>query len=347
MWLIEGVEDGKCALYMKMHHCLMDGTSGAGLADVIADLSPDATGPTIVPDAYNEEAPRTPSSWELFTNGVRNARGRRRALAGHLGFGLKEMAKDALGQNEAPLVTDVPRTFFNGQIGRERSLSSASLPLETVKDLKKHFDVTVNDIVLEVVASAMRRYLRERDELPEQPLVAMCPVSTRADDDAKLENQITQMSVPIATNLADPIERLADIHENAKRAKKEVEEGSFDIMNAMGQSLAPGLMSLAVRASDLAGEAGPLPGNFVVSNVRATPIPLYFAGAKVESLMPMSLLAPGQGLNVTVVSYCDKIDIGLTADPELVPDAWRLAECFPQALAELESAAEGVLHRAA
>lgn len=346
LWLIEGLADGKCAIYMKVHHCLMDGASGVGLGDVIADLTPNAEGPPIIPDAYDEPTPREPTTWELVRNGLRNGNARRRALAGHLGRGVVEMAREALGRAEAPLVGEVPRVSFNGQIGKRRGLASTSLSLETVKDLKKHFDVTVNDVMLEVVSSALRRYLRDRDELPEQPLVAMCPVSTRSDGDVKLENQITQMNVPIATDLADPIERLAEIHESSTRAKKEVEEGSFDIMKAMSESLSPAMMSLMVRGADLVGEAGPLPGNFVLSNVRATPIPLYLAGAKVESLMPMSVLSVGQGLNVTVVSYCDKIDIGLTVDPELVDDPWQLVEYFQAALDELESAAEGVVHRA-
>ncbi len=346
VWFIEGLEGGKCALYMKMHHCLMDGTSGAGLGDVIADLTPDADGPPIVPDAFVEPTPREPSSWERLSNAVRNSSSRRRSLLGHLGGGLKNMALEAVGQAEPPLVGEVPRTFFNGTIGKRRGLASTSLPLETVKDLKKHFDVTLNDVVLEVVGSAMRRYLRERGELPEQPLVAMCPMSMRKEGDTKLENQISQIDVPIATNLADPMERLQAIHDATTRAKEEVEDGGADLMHAIGESFAPGMLSLVVRAADLVGDAGPLPGNFVVSNVRATPMPLYLAGAKVESLMPMSVLSVGQGINVTVVSYCDKIDIGLTYDPDLVSDAWRLVENFNAALAELESAAEGVVHRA-
>ena len=90
-------------------------------------------------------------------------------------------------------------------------------------------------------------------------------------------------------------------------------------------------------------EGAPLPGNFVVSNVRTTPMPLYLAGAWIASLLPISMLAPSQGLNVTLVSYCSKIDVGLVADPKLVPDLDGLAACFEIALEELESAAEGVV----
>jgi WS/DGAT/MGAT family acyltransferase len=346
MWLIEGLEGGRCALYIKLHHCLMDGASGAGLGEVLADFTPDAEGPVLVPDSFDEETPREPTRLELLRNGLRNDRDRRRKLVGHLRLGLGELIRGARRARDESEPTQVPRTFFNAPVGRRRGLASASLPLEPVKGLKKHFNVTLNDVVLAIVSSAMRRYLRERGELPEQPLVAMCPISTRSAEDTKLENQITQMNVPIATHLDDPIDRLTEINEATIEAKRQVEEGHFDIMKAIGETLSPALVGLVVKGADLAGDAGPLPGNFVVSNVRGTPMPLYLGGARVESLMPMSLLCSGQGLNVTVVSYCDKIDIGLTVDPELVPDAWRLAEHFPAALEELESAAEGVVHRA-
>ena len=102
-----------------------------------------------------------------------------------------------------------------------------------------------------------------------------------------------------------------------------------------------------IQAAGLVGDSGPLPANFVVSNVRATPMPLYMNGARVESMMPMSMLSVGQGLNITVVSYCDRIDVGIIVDPELVPDPWALADCFSLALDELELAGQGVVYRAA
>ena len=342
--LIEGLADGRVGLYIKIHHCLMDGASGTGLADVLADLTPDADGPLLVPDAYQEEPPKAPGSLRVTANAVANHFRRGRRVGHHLGRAATALGRSLLRRDGSP---SVPRLYFNQNPSRRRALATVSLPLESVKSLRKHFDVKLNDVMLELVGSAMRRFLAERGELPEEPLVAMCPVSTRDASDVKLDNQLTSMAVPLATDCVDPVERLGRIAQHATRAKEDVARGGFDYLAALGETLAPGLVTLSIAAAELAGDASPLPANFVVSNVRGTPMPLYFAGARVDSIMPMSMLAMGQCLNVTVVSYMDKIDVGITYDPDRVPDAERLAEGMLQALEELESAAEGVVHRAA
>jgi hypothetical protein len=129
-------------------------------------------------------------------------------------------------------------------------------------------------------------------------------------------------------------------------AKQGIENGSFDWAAAMGESFMPGLTQMIFRAAEFGVDSAPLPANFVVSNVRSTPVPFYIAGARLESMLPMSLLAVGNGLNITLVSYCNRIDVGIIVDPELISDPWELAELFPVALEELETAAEGVVHQA-
>lgn len=343
MWLIEGLADGRFAIYMKTHHCLMDGASGAGLSEVLADLIPDATAPPIVPDAYREADVTTPAPLAVAAGVVRNAARRRVRFAEHARRGAKALQRSIARRDDE--AAPIPRLFFNGSVGAQRALAWTDVELERVKALRKHFDVKVNDVVLEIVGSAMRRYLREREALPSEPLVALCPVSTRNTDDIQLDNQITSMAVSLATDSADAAERLRRIHASALEAKGQVEEGHFDPLTAIGETLAPGVVNLLMRGLGASAELAPLIGNFVVSNVRATPIPLYLAGARVERMMPMSLLQVGQGLNVTVVSYVDRIHVGFTYDPELVPDADRLAEHVEAALDELEMAAEGVVHR--
>jgi WS/DGAT/MGAT family acyltransferase len=339
IWCIEGLEGGRFAIYMKSHHCLVDGAGGAGLAEVLADLTPDAAGPPMLPAGYHESPPAPPGALDALVRSARNTAKRRERMLHHLQRGLRQLAApsgDGVG---------VERRSFNRNISRRRAVAGTSFDFERIRDLTKHFDVKVNDVVLELVGSAVRRWLRDRGETSEHPLVAMCPVSTRGDQEG-LGNQITSMAVSLATNLGDPVERLHTIHDNAKRAKQGVSNGSFDWMAALGESLSPAVAKLLMGAADFAGDTGPLPANFVVSNVRSTPMPLYLAGARIESMMPLSMLATGQGLNVTVVSYCDRIDVGIIVDPELVPDPWELAACFPIALDELEAAAEGVVHRA-
>jgi WS/DGAT/MGAT family acyltransferase len=342
VWCIEGLSDGRVALYWKTHHCLVDGTGGSGLAAVLADPSPEPSSRPRLPEAFDEATPAHPDAASVVTRAVRNAAERPLRLLGHLGRGLRDLAATG-GDSEAAVVE---RLSFNRKVGRRRAFATTSLEFERVRDLKKHFDVKLNDVVLAIVGSAVHRWLRERGEVPERPLVAMCPVSTR-DGAEGPGNQITSMAVSLETDRPDPKNRLRAIHELSQRAKRAVSRGSFDWIASVGESLVPAAAQLLVRATGLVGDAAPLPANFVVSNVRGTPMPLYMNGARIESLMPMSMLSVGQGLNVTVVSYCDRLDVGIIVDPDLIPDPWALAACFPVALDELELAAEGVVHRAA
>ena len=353
IWFIEGVEGGRCAIFVKCHHCLMDGQASAGLVEVLFDLAPDATGPANVAAVYDERAPIPPTGRDQLENALRNGFDRTRKAFGHLGAALEGALQQRFGRpdEEAALIpgpADVPRVSFNGVIGPRRSLVCSSVSLERVKQIKKHFDVTINDVVLELVASATRRYLHERDERPEKPLVAAVPVSRRAEGDASLGNQVANMSVHLATDLERPEERLLAISRSAKAAKAAIEEGkSFDVLEVVQDSFAPVVANAIMRLSSTpaAIEHAPLPGNLIVSNVRLTPIPLYVAGAQIEATYPMSVIQNGSGLNVTVVSYLDRIEFGFTVDPDLVPDADLLAERVPLALEELELAASGVQYR--
>jgi WS/DGAT/MGAT family acyltransferase len=342
VWCIEGLEGGRVALYWKNHHCLVDGAGGSGLAAVLADASPTPAGPPRVPAAFDEPSPAAPDAGGVIARAIRNAAERPLRLAGHLARGLRDLAAAGTREEAAP----VERLSFNRAVGPRRGFATASLEFERVRRLKKHFDVTFNDVVLEIVGSAVHRWLRERGETPEQPLVAMCPVSTRAAEGPG--NQITSMAVSLETDRPDPKNRLRAIHELSQRAKRAVSRGSFDWVATLGESLVPAAAQLLVKTTGAFGDSAPLPANFVVSNVRGTPMPLYMNGARIESMLPMSMLAVGQGLNVTLVSYCGRLDVGIIVDADLVSDPWALAACFPVALEELEGAAkEGVVHRAA
>lgn len=342
VWFIEGIEGGGAAIYMKTHHCLIDGTGSAGLMEVIADLFPDATAPMFAPDAFTEEKPVRPTTVDMMSQAYRNARQRPAKMASHLRRGLTDLWNTRRDENA---VGQIERTCFNAAISKRRAFASASFELERVRNLTKHFDVKVNDVALEIAGSVVSRWLRARGEAPEQSLVAMCPVSTRGDEKG-LGNQVTSMAVSLCTDVADPAKRLHGIRESSRNAKKGLEKGSFDWTAAMGESFMPAFTQMIVRAAEFGVDSAPLPANFVVSNVRSTPVPLYIAGARLESMLPMSILAVGNGLNITLVSYCNRIDVGIIVDPDLIPDPWELAELFPMALEELETAAEGVMHHA-
>ena len=338
LWFIEGVENGRVAMLMKSHHCLMDGMAGAGLGELLCDLEPEPKGGPILPPRSDDAPAPPPSRFEMQRNALRNLAGSPLRLAR---FGARmarqtaAMAVSALRDEGAPpLPGSFPAVSFNGKLGPRRGFACASVSLEDVKKVKKHFDVTVNDVVLAVTGSAVRRYLMERGELPQKPLVAAIAISTRAEGDTTVGNSVTMVPVGWATDLEDPVERLLRIHENSAKAKEFSANYDSDMMSGLGESLVPGVIGLAMRSSGDSAAAW-MPANVVVSNVRGTPVPLYTAGARIECMYPLSVLAESQGLNITVVSYMGRVDVGFTVDPDLVPDAWALAEAIPEALEEL------------
>jgi WS/DGAT/MGAT family acyltransferase len=280
----------------------------------------------------------------MARNGVRNSLQRPMHLARHLRrFGASALA-GLRARDTRPLPHRIPRAPFNGMPGPQRVLACADFSLERVKALKKHFDVTLNDLVLAITGGAVRRHLQRQDALPDRSLVALVPMSTRSKGDKRVGNQITECSVTWGTHLDDPEERLRLIRASATQAKASARSSGANLMGACGEALPPGLfrlMYLGARNVDV-----PIPGNAVVSNVRGATFPLYMAGARIEALYPMSVLAPTQGLNFTVVSYCGRFFFGITADPDLVHEPWLLAEDLDHALVELEEAAERRLKRA-
>ena len=337
MWYIEGVGEGRAAMYMKNHHCLMDGQSGSGMGEMLCDFEPNPSEPFQAPKQQ-----RVFVRYSDFEMGLRAARSVTGAPRRFLGFGGRALRQSAanwiakLRDSEAPPTPDaVPELPFNAPIGPKRAFACSSVALEDVKKIKNHFDVTVNDVVLALSGSAVREYLRRRDELPEEPLVAGIAISTRKEGDDLGGNQVTTVPVAWATDLGDPVERLLQIHRNADKAKEFSRNYDEDLMAGLGDALPPSLTGLLMQAATAVRIF-----NVVVSNVRGTPVPLYTAGARIESMYPLSLLADSQGLNLTVVSYMDHVDFGFVADPDLVPDIWDLADGVPAAVEELRKAME-------
>jgi WS/DGAT/MGAT family acyltransferase len=234
-------------------------------------------------------------------------------------------------------VTDVPRTSFNRVVGPRRTLAFSSVSLADVRRIKEHAGVTVNDVVLALCSTALRGYLAARGELPDAALVTGVPVSTRAEGDTAMDNQVATMQVSLATDVADPVERLAAIHESSRAAKAMTEAVRAHPIGSLGETAPPLVLGLAVRAAASTNLLGRLPTivNTLVSNVPGPPFPLYTAGARVTGIFPTSVIMEGMGLNITVFSYEDRMDFGLHMDPELVDDGWGVAERIPGALAEL------------
>jgi WS/DGAT/MGAT family acyltransferase len=344
MWVIEGLADGKVAVLTKVHHSIIDGVSGAGLAEILLDLEPAPTrAAPEVRDSLHHQG--VPNPWLLFGEGLVTTMVKTPFRMMKYGSQLARKAytfTNMMRSDDPPTTPlQTPRTRFNAPITPHRSFASSSVPLERVKAIKNAYDVKLNDVVLALCAGALRRYLDHLDELPEQALVAQVPVSLRVEGDDAVGTKVGPMFTSLETNIDDPIKRLLAIHDDTTRAKEMRQALSAHGIMGLTETTPPGLLSLAARMYSAAGleQHGPPLYNLIVSNVPGPDFPLYMAGARLTGLFPMGPLILGGGLNVTVISYCGSLDFGFLTCPETVPETDFIAEGVPLALEELEVAA--------
>jgi WS/DGAT/MGAT family acyltransferase len=231
----------------------------------------------------------------------------------------------------------VPRTPFNGPISARRHLSFGSLPLKDIKQVAKANGISVNDVVMTLCASALRSWLRERDALPDEPLIVAVPVAVRRPGGKDLVgNQISAMVAPVPTNVPDPKERLRVMGAVMGRAKRRFALAPATWPSELCSLLPAPVTSLATPAIfRLAGMAFP-PVNLIVSNVPGPQFPLYLCGGRVLSYYPLSVLTDvSGGLTITCFSYDGMLDFGIVACPERVDDVWSLLGHLRTALDEL------------
>ena len=342
MWVIEGLADGSIAVMTKMHHATVDGVSGASLVSELCSLEPGA--PPITAGAPKPAPAPRPSDRRIIADGAFRLAKRPVKFAKLLGptVGvLPEWINRARRGAAMPAPFTAPRTSFNGTITGHRSVAFVRLDLDVVKEVKNAFGCTVNDVVLTMCSGALRKYLEDRNELPDSSLVAMVPVSVHGKTTAPGTNKVSGMFSLLASDIADPVERLAAIAEQNRVAKDHHKTISASILQDWAQFAAPNTFALAVRLySKLRlAERHPVIHNLVISNVPGPPLPIYFLGARITGFYPFGPVFDGAGLNITVISNDGHLDVGLIACRELAPQLWELADDMPIALGALLSAA--------
>lgn len=345
----EGLADGRIAVVTKMHHALADGNAANALLANIMDLIP-GTVPVLPTTPWQGEP--TPTRWELLRDGLRDLFRTLLALPALLRATLLNIVtltrhkKTATVSPPRPIM-DTPRTSFNGAITPRRSFATATIPLDDFKPVRVTHGVTLNDVVLGVVAGALLRWMADHGESPTGALTAGIPVGT---DGAGAEprlggNRVTNIFTSLHTDLADPVARLHAIHATTAEAKAQGKALGLDMLERWWEYIPPGPFSLFMRAYSASGAANlhAAPFNVVVSNVPGPPVAVYIAGARLSELYSVGPILQGIGLNVTVWSYEGNMNFSAITCPDLLPDVENLVAHLRGALDELLQAAPQVL----
>ncbi|MFI9405475.1 wax ester/triacylglycerol synthase family O-acyltransferase [Nocardia sp. NPDC052316] len=332
IYLIEGLADGRFAVYSKMHHALIDGVSAQRVIQRTLTNDPSATEAKV---PWN--LPRTPREPAAESTGGLRGAARNVLSAAASGPALLRTARSILVEQQLTMPFEAPRTMFNVPIGGARRTVVRSWPLERIKQVKKATGSTINDVVLSMSAGALRAYLAERDELPDKPLIAMVPMSLRSPDDVETNGvKVGAALCNLGTDIADPLERLRVVSESMRKSKEVY--GSLSNLQTMALSA---LMVSPIALSLLPGLV-PLtnpPFNIVISNVPGPREPMYWNGARLDATYPMSIPFDGQAVNITLTTNADNLDFGLVGCRRSVPELPRLLDHLEDALTALEEAA--------
>jgi diacylglycerol O-acyltransferase / wax synthase len=342
VWIVHGLEGGRFAVISKTHHALVDGISGVDIATVLFDLSPVPEEPE--GDDGWRPAPE-PSDFELVAEGLLGLVRTPFSLAGRAVGALQhpleslERAREAAeglgevvwaGMNPAP---DVP---LNVEIGPHRRVRWIQSRLADFKEVKNALGGTVNDAVLAVVAGALRRWLQDRGVRTDGlELRALVPVSIRAEEErGTLGNRIAVMRGPLPVYVDDPVERLRVVREAMGDLKESKQALGAEVITGLTDFAPPTLLAQASRLNFSTRLF-----NLIVTNVPGPQFPLYLLGREMEEIVPIAFLPENHALAVAIMSYNGKVDFGLLADYDAMPDIDAFGAHLEESLAELLEAA--------
>jgi diacylglycerol O-acyltransferase len=340
---IEGLADGRFAMYLKVHHALLDGVSAQRLLQRI--LTKDSTARDLPPPWANRPAPARPaapkdaaaqaSPEEAVANALRAAREVAADVAG-LPSALVRTLNRGLQSQSAPISFAAPRSMFNVPISGSRRFAAQSWPLERIHQIRRAAGCTVNDVVLAACSGALRAYLLSFDALPETPLIAMVPVALKVRDRHRESgNAVGAVMCDLGTQLSEPAERLRTVRRSMKEGKQALSELSpLQIVAMTGLGMSPLMLQSIPGYAELVRP----PFNLIISNVPGPRTPLYLNGARLDGIYPLSIPYHGQALNITCTSYADELSFGLTGCRRTVPHLQRMLGYLEDELTALEQA---------
>ncbi len=331
MEVVEGLAGGRIALITKTHHSAIDGASGAELTTALLDLTADS--PAVPAPDKPFRGDRIPSDVETLAYALRSLTEQPaelvRAVRRTAEVALNLRKRSAEGAPSPATPFGAPRTSFNVPITPHRKFAYTQVTLSDIKEVRAAFGGTVNDVVLAMCSSALRRYLLDGGELPAEPLVAMVPMSVRSTDQkGAMGNRVSQLLVRLATEEPDPLKRYQSIMAETVIAKESINAIGADTLSNWAEFAAPAVAARAARlysSMGLANRHKPI-YNVTISNVPGPQIPLYCTGARLVEWYPMGPIFDGIGLNMTVMSYMGVVYVGLLACRETMAGLWDLAE---------------------
>ncbi len=337
---VEGIPANSFALLLKVHHCAMDGATGAQFMNIVHDLTPETS------------HPGTPPPWIVERMSTARMLGRAYIDAWKKPGQVYDMLKQAgptfmrlrrgKGQEDFHALEDKQKTRFQGKISHHRVVGARKFDFEVIRAIKNTLPgTTINDVMLTIVAGGMRKYLQNKDELPEKTLVTGCPIDVRSPEErASGGNMVGFMNVALRTEIEDPVERLKAVHKEAISSKAYAEALGPRMMVDLTDVMPGNVLSLAIRASSATGlaEANVI-HNTIVTNVPGAPMQLYMCGAELVDSFSLGPLLPNVGLFHIVYSAVQNkkgtISLSFTACREMMPDPGFYARCLQDSFDEL------------
>lgn len=340
---VEGLPDKSFAIMLKVHHAAIDGVSGAEIVTAIHSLS-DQLETTEVVDAW--EAESNPSSWHIWSRAYLHNLQRpvtffqkaRQLVPAVIRANRSKVHIE--GGHKAPMV----RTRFNDSVTAARVTDAIIIDLDIIKAIRREVgQVTVNDVVVSIVGGAMRRYLSSKDELPDTSLSCGAPVSMRSERNSESTgNQVSNITISMATDIEDPVERLLAVHRSSEEAKAYARELGTSVIMDVSEVMIPLLLGWGMQAVTLAGAGAhvPVPSHTIISNIPGPQMPLYMAGARVHLMMGMGPLMHMMGLFHAVLSGAGRVTINFTCCREMLPDPDFYRQCLEESLEDLVAATQ-------
>lgn len=339
---VAGVPKGSFALLTKFHHAAIDGVSGAEIAAAIHDTSPEDT---VEPPESDWHPSRVPTSMELLGRTAVTSAKKPFEFASLVARNIPTAWNFGRGvfNKELHLTTKVPRTRFNGNVSPHRVFDGRSFSLDEIRAIKSRVDgATVNDVIVSVCGGALRRYLESKGELPEESLVAMAPVSARPENMRKAAgNMVSTMSLPVRSDIANPLDRLRAVHKESQQAKKLTRTVGTTLVAELAHflpSTTTGLMAKAYGRYGLAKRLPPLV-NTIITNVPGPNLPLYSMGSRMVASFGLGPITHGVGLFQPVVGYNGQITVSAISCREMMPDPAFYCDCLTESFEELKKAA--------